>query len=356
MTSLSVFKKLKKPREVKLVHENPDYYGLNISDRLGDARFERYLNKEYDELTDTEKTMMTRRQFEAVKKHENAVIAEFKEYIESFDGKLKHVRLHQTPKKSYVSLMNTEKEGYLALSPRFIEMLKFLKEKNVSDIVITIGLNHKQNNETTMLIPDQDGLKQLLMLIFKLIDAVGPDFLTLEFGNECNETLILNNNKNKTMISEEIAPKDYARAYRIVSKIVKSKFPGIRFQVAGTSLVDPAWLREVVENVADDSLIDRLSFHPYRDRPSGFWKARTENRDIDINLVQLLALPLEKISYYDIENFFKNMAEEHGATLNVGEIAFSKKSKSPDKFLEEALASSAKNGVVSFIWTEGLPF
>ena len=158
------------------------------------------------------------------------------------------------------------------------------------------------------------------------------------------------------MISEEIAPKDYARAYRIVSKIVKSKFPGIRFQVAGTSLVDPAWLREVVENFADDSLIDRLSFHPYRDRPSGFWKARTENRDIDINLVQLLALPLEKISYYDIENFFKNMAEEHGATLNVGEIAFSKKSKSPDKFLEEALASSAKNGVVSFIWTEGLPF
>lgn len=356
MASLSIFKKLKKSHEEKIILENPDYYGLNIHDRLGDARFEHYLNKEYEELTDVEKNTLTKRQFEAVKKHENAVVDEFKSYIESFDGKLKHVRLHQTPKKSYMSLINTEKDGYLALSPRFIEMVKFLKEKNVSDIIISISFMRKKNGEIVMSAPDKDEIKQLLMLIFKLLEAVGPDFLTLELGNECNETITFENNKNKTMISEEISPADYAFVYRIISKIVKSKFPGVHFQIAGTSLVDPAWLRETIENVADDSLIDRLSFHPYRDRPSGFWKSKTQNRDIDINLVQILALPLEKISYYDIESFFKTLAEDHGATLNVGELGFSKKAKFPDKYLEEALASSAKNGVVSFIWTEKLPF
>lgn len=329
--------------ETKMILEEPKYRGASFSQQIIDGRINDTPEKIYASLSDKQKEKFSIEYVAKEAEHERETkMRKFKEYIDDFHGNLKNCRICCTPKMAPFALCNCKKpDGEIAVCPEFTEQVEYLFSSGVEDMTIVASLAHREENgEMTMQVPDVDAYTTM---IDKLVSTLRPEDLeklTIQIGNETNETIDFDDTK----ITERIEPSEYANFYKQVATKLKEKYPNLKLAVAGVSLMDPEYLKEVVLKIGDDSLIDKIDIHPYRteiDRP---WVPKG-NKQIE--------------SYSDAEDELLKFAKEHDIELMVGEIQVGGKLTTEErvKKMEEILHNSAKKGIKSNIWpATGLPF
>lgn len=329
------------------VLEDPENYGVGeikvVDGRNGksvEELFEEYGGEYSREFLEERKHQITA--------HEE----QFREFIDSFDGKLKHARVCPAPEFSPFALINTKrKNGDIKLDPVFVDEIKYMKEKGVSEINLVASFADKdESGEITMALPD---IEEYVSMIDKLVGQVGAEGLIISIGNETNDSMSSNPDNlegmSNVVISEKIPPEEYGAFYKEVTSRLKGKYPELQFCPAGTAFCAPKYTSEVLAAIGDDSLIDVVDFHPYRNEVDVAWTSNGEE--------------VPGWSYDDYENELLRIAESHGARLIVGEVQFGGGDENPEiiqksrQNLREALARSAAKGIKSNVWPRlGLPF
>ncbi len=332
--------------ERSLVLEDPDNYGVGEI-KVVDGRNNKSVEELFEEYGGKYSREFLGERKQEISKHK----AEFEQFIDSFHGQLKHARVCPAPEYSPFSLINAKaKNGEIRLDPVFIDEIKYMKQQGVSEINLVASFADKdENGQTTMALPN---IEEYVSMIDELVQQVEQEGLIISIGNETNQSMRSNpdnlENLSDVIISEKISPEEYGSFYREVVSRLKEKHQGLQFCPAGTSFCAPKYTSRVLDAIGDDSLIDIVDFHPYRNDPDEAWTSEGEE------------VPGWK--YDDYENELLRIANEHGARLIVGEIQFGggddpSATEKARKSLREAIARSAKKGIKSNIWPRvGLPF
>lgn len=332
--------------ERSLILEDPEHYGAGEI-KVVDGRNSKSIDELYEELDGRYPREFLEKRKQEIPNH----IAEFKDYIDSFDGRLKHARVCPAPEYSPFALINAKsKNGEIRLDPVFIEEIQYMKQKGVSEINLVASFADKdENNQTTMALPN---IEEYVSMIDQLVEQVGQEGLIISVGNETNQSMHSNPNNLPNMrdviVSERIPPEEYGAFYKEVASRLKNKYPSLQFCVAGTSFCAPKYTSAVLDAIGDDSLIDIVDFHPYRNELDEAWTSEGEE--------------IPGWQYEDYENELLRIANKHDARLIIGEVQFGGGEEPPTveksrQTLREAIARSAEKGIPSNIWPRvGLPF
>ena len=176
------------------------------------------------------------------------------------------------------------------------------------------------------------------------VDIVGENII-VEIGNETNTTI---KNSDNSYSARYIGPEDYAEMYRDIAGQLKCAHPQLRLAVAGTAFADYDYLRKVMDNIGDSSLVDVISCHPYRGAVDG---VSHKPGDYD-----------KTMTYHDEEKLLRQLAERYNVKYRIGEIAYGgghdgQAQQLAHANLDRDLQHSASSGIITNIWPRtGLPF
>ena len=172
--------------------------------------------------------------------------------------------------------------------------------------------------------------------------------ICLELGNETNvDHSILGSNGEPMFTTEDFAdradPKKYAHMYKQVASVIKANYPNVKVSIAGTAMFDDKYLESVIKEVDNPDLIDKISFHPYRET--------VEEGAPTFENGRCVASPL---SYEQQLKRMEELASMAGATCDIGEVSFSHEhGVSVDLVeLQKNSAYATKYGNKTFIWPE----
>lgn len=268
------------------------------------------------------------------------LVEKFKQYIDSFNGQLRRVRINRTPSSSPLNLSNVIRpDGSAKIASEFIEQVKYLQESGVNDITMVAGAFYDRNGEATDGYLIGQDREDYFNMIDSLVEQVGQN-VTIELTNETNEDIMVDGN---ILVAKYVEPAKYAEFYKDVASRLKQKYPDLRLAIAGTAASDPKYIREVLGYIGDPNLVDVISTHPYRasiDGPSAV--------DDDSKTT----------SYLDEEDELISLAKEYGASYQIGAVTYADEADH-DAYskLSQDLTRAAAKGVKSNIWPrDGLVF
>lgn len=271
---------------------------------------------------------------------QDALVEKFKQYIDSFNGQLRRVRINRTPSSSPLNLSNVIRpDGSAKIASEFIEQVKYLQESGVNDITMVAGAFYDRNGEATDGYLIGQDREDYFNMIDSLVEQVGQN-VTIELTNETNEDIMVDGN---ILVAKYVEPAKYAEFYKDVASRLKQKYPDLRLAIAGTAASDPKYIREVLGYIGDPNLVDVISTHPYRasiDGPSAV--------DDDSKTT----------SYLDEEDELISLAKEYGASYQIGAVTYADEADH-DAYskLSQDLTRAAAKGVKSNIWPrDGLVF
>lgn len=324
------------------VLKNPEYVGASLDGVIFGGHMI-YVEK-YLETGDNSVLPERFRRFssDAIESEINSQLTKevkFKQYIDSFNGNLRMVRINKVPKFSPMSLeFAIQSNGAIDISEEFVKQLQYLQNAGVDDITVVASTYYdRHGRETNGYLVGQDR-DDYFKMVEALVDKVGTN-LTIEIGNETNEDIIVGNN---TLIAKYVDPVKYAEFYNDVANRLKDEYPGLRLAIAGTSSSDPDYLMAVLKNINNHDLVDVISTHPYRGTINGVSSTRHDSK---------------KTKYIDEEDRLVELANQYGAEYRVGEITYGGDDDDAYHKLSLDLRRAAAKGIKSNIWPrEGLPF
>lgn len=348
-----------------LILRNPELVGINLDhNHIVDARNfwsqERYLQyiRERDgqiseevrsavESGHAQKILLDKREKEMSK------IASFNEYSASFEGKLKHVRIHPAGELSPITpsqALEIKPDGTfdVAIAPEFAEQIRMLQEQS-SDLTLVVQFyDHRRGKEKASDVPEtQAQIEQYIAICEKIIESVGED-IQLEIGNETNVSRSTGAMfTDKLQHASHVNSTEYSRFFFEVAKRIKEKSPTVKLSIAGVACFDPIYLREVLTEVRrlqtesgiDATLVDTISFHPYREKPEG-GSVEVKNGNFTVS----------GLDYERQMEEMQRIASEFGVNLTVGEINFPFSDPEQRTKLEQAVSLTAKKEITSLIY------
>lgn len=271
---------------------------------------------------------------------QDALVEKFKQYVDSFNGQLRRVRINRTPSSSPLNLSNVIRpDGSAKIASEFIEQVKYLQESGVNDITMVAGAFYDRNGEVTDGYLTGQDREDYFNMIDSLVEQVGQN-VTIELTNETNEDIMVD---GSILVAKYVEPAKYAEFYKDVSSRLKQKYPDLRLAIAGTAASDPKYIREVLEHVGDPNLVDVISTHPYRASIDGPSAVDDDSK---------------AISYLDEEDELISLAKKYGASYQIGAVTYADKTDyEAYSKLSQDLMRAATKGVKSNIWPrDGLVF
>lgn len=276
---------------------------------------------------------------------QDELVQKFDEYIQSFNGRLRHARIHRTSHLSPLGMSNAvHLDGSIAIAPEFLRQVDTLKRAGVDDLMVAAELYSDRYGNTIGGYLTDEQRRDYINMINCFVDIVGENII-VEIGNETNVTI---KNPDGSYSARYIGPEDYAEMYRDIAGQLKRAHPQLRLAVAGTAFADYDYLRKVMDNIGDSSLVDVISCHPYRGAVDG---VSHKPGDYD-----------KTMTYHDEEKLLRQLAERYNVEYRIGEIAYGgghdgQSRRSAYTNLDQDLQHSANSGIVTNIWPrEGLPF
>jgi hypothetical protein len=208
--------------------------------------------------------------------------------------------------------------------------------------------DHRRGKEKSSDVPEtQEQVEQYIAICEKIIESIG-DSVQLEIGNETNISRSTGAMfADKLQHASHVNSAEYGKFFFEVAKKIKEKSPTVRLSIAGVACFDPTYLREVLTEVGrlqtesgnDTTLVDTISFHPYRENPeSGSVEVKNSNFTVG------------ELDYERQMEEMQKIASEFGVKLNVGEINFPFSDPEQKAKLEQAVSLTAKRGIESLIY------
>lgn len=277
----------------------------------------------------------------------------FREYVEDFQGNLKHIRINPAGETSSVSPsqaieVKKDRSFEVKISPEFIEQIKVLTEQSEDVTLVVPFYNHRRDKERVSDVPEtEEQIQQYIALCQDIIEKTGG-LAQLEIGNETNISRSTGAEfRDKLQHASHVNSAEYANFYYKVARNIKEKFPEVKLSVAGVACFDPTYLREVLteikrlrtEEKVDTKLVNSISFHPYRNNPRD-GSIEIKNGNFTIN----------KSNYQEQLNIMKKLSAEFGTELNVGEINFPFSDPEWEEKLKGAIFLTKDQNVVSLIY------
>lgn len=351
--------------ERDLVVKNPELVGINFDhDYIVDTRsfwpqerYIQYLQERDGQISDevrsavesgrAQKILSDKREKEVNKR------SSFNEYLSSFEGKLQHARIHPAGELSPITpsqALEIKPDGTfdVVIAPEFIDQIKKLQEQ-VSDLTLVVQFyDHRRGKEKSSDVPEtQEQVEQYIAICEKIIESIG-DSVQLEIGNETNISRSTGAMfADKLQHASHVNSAEYGKFFFEVANKIKEKSPTVRLSIAGVACFDPTYLREVLTEVGrlqtesgnDTTLVDTISFHPYRENPeSGSVEVKNSNFTVG------------ELDYERQMEEMQKIASEFGVKLNVGEINFPFSDPEQKAKLEQAVSLTAKRGIESLIY------
>lgn len=347
--------------ERELVMATPETVGINLDqDYIVDARnfwsrdrYVRYLQERDGELSIDTQTIINSDLSQQIlterKKIELYKQEKLENYLASFQGKIKHIRIHPEGEKSPVTpsqAIEANEDGtyQLQLSPNFIAQMRTIL-KQINDLTIVVQFyDHRRGAANASDVPETSlQLEQYTAICEGILENLG-DSIQLEIGNETN---ISKNTDpifaDKLQHASHVNSSEYAHFYFEVAQRLKEKYPQIKLSLAGIACYDPTYLTEVLtqiesikkERQVDIRLVDTISFHPYREVP-------------DVGAVEVrngVFVPTE-LSYDAQLSQMQEIANNFGINLTVGEINY----PNSDPELQKSNDITSKRNIISFIY------
>ena len=271
---------------------------------------------------------------------QNVLVEKFKQYVDSFNGRLRRVRINRTPSSSPLNLSNViRSNGSAKIASEFIEQVKYLQESGVDDITMVAGAFYDKNGEVTDGYLIGQDREDYFNMIDSLVEQIGQN-VTIELTNETNEDIMVD---GSILVAKYVEPAKYAEFYKDVASRLKQKYPDLKLAIAGTAASDPKYIREVLEHIGDPNLVDVISTHPYRASIDGPSAVNDDSKTT---------------SYLDEEDELISLAKEYGASYQIGAVTYADEADH-DAYskLSQDLTRAATKGVKSNIWPrDGLSF
>jgi hypothetical protein len=354
-----------KVTERKMVIGNPGKVGINFDqDLIVDARsfwshdrYVKYVEDRDGEISgdiqplidsgQSQRLLKEKRESELRKKDEQI------KYLTSFEGKIKHLRVHPAGEFSPITPSQAIEIGSdgtykVEISPGFVDQIKAI-QKQVSDLTLVVQFyDHRRGKDHASDVPETElQVEQYVALCDGVVDHFG-DGIQLEIGNETNVSR--NTGQvfaDKLQHASHVDSTEYADFYFKVAQQLKERHPDVKLSIAGVACFDPTYLTEVLTKVEDNKkksgvntkLIDIISFHPYRDEP--------EKGSVEVKNGNFLESNLD---YEDQLAKMQSIAVKYSVDLTVGEINFSKSDPEQQVKLQQSNEITSKRGVVSFIY------
>jgi len=351
--------------ERDLVVENPEFVGINFDhDYIVDARnfwsqerYLQYLQERDGQISDEVRSAIESGQAKEIlsEKREKEISKEssFNEYLSSFEGKLQHARVHPAGELSPIApsqALEIKPDGTfdVVIAPEFVEQIKTLREQ-VSDLTLVVQFyDHRRGKEKSSDVPEtQEQVEQYIAICEKIIENIG-DGVQLEIGNETNISRSTSAMfADKLQHASHVNSAEYGKFFFEVAKKIKEKTPTAKLSIAGVACFDPTYLREVLTEVRrlqtesgkDTTLVDTISFHPYRENSeSGSVEIKNSNFTVG------------ELDYERQMEEMQKIASEFGVKLNIGEINFPFSDPEQKTKLEQAVSLTAKKRIESLIY------
>ncbi len=351
--------------ERELVLSDPEYVGLNLDQFfIVDGRMDYSFielctfliqrdGKLSDELHSAIASGVFQDEIDRRKESEKEKLVKFNSYISSFGANLQHVRINPAGEFSPVSPAHAIKEGVaggydVCITSSFIRQLELLRE-HCTDITLVVPFyDHRLDLQQCSDVPETDEqVNRYVGLCMKVAELTGST-VHLELGNETNIT------RNSAPRFEGLVqhatksdPLEYAAFYYKVAKQLKTAHPLLKLSIAGTALYDPTYIRSVLTEVkrlqeqdgVSVQLVDRISFHPYREVP--------EHGSAEVQRGKIIPSPL---TFEQQVDEMQKIAKEFGAMFTVGEINFLPSDKQHREKLKASLDLVSRRKIVSLIY------
>lgn len=326
----------------------PEYVGVNLDESIVNGQIA--LASRYRQTHDIDDLPPKYRGFsyERIDKFiadQDGLVQKFDEYIQSFNGQLRHARVHRTSHLSPLGMGNAVRaDGSIAIAPEFLRQVDILKQAGVDDLMVTAELYSDRYGNAINGRLTGEQRRDYVNMVNSFVDAVGDDVI-IEIGNETNTTI---KNADDSYSAIYISPEDYAEMYRDIAGQLRRAHPQLRLAVAGTAFADYDYLRKVMDNIGDSLLVDVISCHPYRGAVDG---VSHKPGDYD-----------KTMTYHDEEKLLRQLAERYNVEYRIGEIAYGGGHDGQAQHLARAnldrdLQHSASSGIITNIWPRtGLPF
>lgn len=348
-----------------LIVRNPKFVGINLDhDYIVDARnfwsqerYLQYIQERDGQISDevrflvesgqSQKIILNNREKEDYKKDA------FKEYLFGFGGKLQYVRIHPVGESSPITPsqaleINPDGTYNVAIAPEFIDQIKMIREQSGDLTLVVQFYDHRRGKEKASDVPEtQEQVEQYITICEKIIERVG-DGVRLEIGNETNVSRSTDAMfADKLQHASHVDSVEYGRFFFAVAKRIKGKSPATKLSIAGVACFDPTYLREVLTEVKwlqaegkiDNTLVDTISFHPYRKKPED-GSAEVKNGNFTVS----------ELSYERQMEEMQKIASDFGVKLTVSEINFPFSDPEQKTKLEQAISLTAKKGILSLIY------
>lgn len=351
--------------ERDLVVGNPEFVGINFDhDYIVDARnfwsrerYLQYIQERDGQISDEVRSAVESGKAQKIlsdkKEKEVSKRSSFNEYLSSFEGKLQHARIHPAGELSPITpsqALEIKPDGTfdVVIAQEFVEQIKTLQEQ-VSDLTLVVQFyDHRRGKEKSSDVPEtQKQVEQYIAICEKIIESIG-DGVQLEIGNETNISRSTGAMfADKLQHASHVNSAEYGKFFFEVAKKIKEKTPTAKLSIAGVACFDPTYLREVLTEVRrlqtesgkDTTLVDTISFHPYRENPeSGSVEVKNGNFTVG------------ELDYERQMEQMQKIASEFGVKLNVGEINFPFSDPEQKTKLEQAVSLTAKKRIESLIY------
>lgn len=351
--------------ERDLVLSNPEFVGINFDqDYIVDGRKlwseERYLQyvQERDGgISDQVRTMIDLGQSQVIiadnKEKEALKQNSFQEYLSSFEGKLKHVRIHPGGEFSPITpsqaiKINSDGTFDVGISPEFIEQVKMLQEQ-ADDVTLVVQFyDHRRGAEKASDVPEtEEQTKQYIALCEGLIDRLGNN-IQLEIGNETNISRASSKRfADKLQHASRVDATEYSTFFYEVARTLKEKSPTVKLSIAGVASFDPTYLDDVLaevkrlqdENGIKTPLADTISFHPYR-----------SNAEAGSSEVKNGTFMLSELTYQEQLKAMQDIASKFEVKLTVGEINFPLTDPEQKEKLKQAIHITSDTNIETLIY------
>lgn len=293
----------------------------------------------------------------ARRQDQEAKVTALSGYLDTFQNKLKLVRLNPAGNLSPVSLSRavqyvSDGSYQVQIAPQFLDQLNLVVKK-VQDVTLVVPFYDHQRNDTleeSSDVPSGTRVEQYLTICNQIVEQIpkeNRDRLQLEISNETNVSKSTNIRFQIEQHLDHVDPIQYAHFYYQIAKELKLKYPEVRLSIAGVACFDPDYLTQVltkVDNLAqqdhvDTKLVDTISFHPYRSQP--------EEGSVEVSQASFTTTDQ---NYDQQMETMLNIGRQFDVAVTVGEINFNFEDPRRFKKLEQANQLTRDANIISYIY------
>ena len=296
---------------------------------------------------------------ETTQQAEKAKVEALRSYLQGFEGKLDHVRIHPPGSVSPLSLgaavRYVDGERTISLPPEYVEQIRMIQE-HAEDVTLVVQFfDHRNGAENASPIPAGQAQEDYIALCRHVLETFG-DGVSLEFGVEPNISHDTDPAFERSLQylpnAGEVDPRKYGDFYAEVAAALKEGSPDVRCIPAGTAFFDREFTEgmlqrimhyEDIHDIPRGTLVNGLSFHPYRD-------GEPEEACVEVSDGKIVGQIHG--SYEDQLRAFMNIRDTYdpATSIRLGEFNFKNDDTDWKRKLETSIDMTKKEGIITYIY------